>query len=270
MSLLDKIRSDVANAGASRGKFFFVKDGEKRRVRFLQDFEEAETVPFHDSFELNVNVPCQSIFGRTCNYCGEDGLRDRDQYAWTVWDYDSNSVKILMYAVNQCTPIASIMSMYENYGSLLGRDFIIQRTGKGQNTTYTVIPLDKSDLKETSAKPISHKRFLEILDEAYPDTHKDYSEEEEKKPAKKEASKKPAKKEEPTELPWIEPDEDDGDEKTDDPYEGKSAKELFGLCTDRGIEAAPKKDAKYYINLLKEADKASDDWEDDGDDDWEE
>lgn len=59
------------------------------------------------------------------------------------------------------------------------------------------------------------------------------------------------------------------DEAEDDPYAGKTAKELFELCKKRGIKAAPKKKADVYIELLKKADAAEaeaddDDW-DDGD-----
>ena len=66
-------------------------------------------------------------------------------------------------------------------------------------------------------------------------------------------------------------DWEEDEEKTD--YSEMSPKELFKLCKDRDIEAAPKKSAKYYINLLEEYDAAQDDWSDDGedeDDDWEE
>lgn len=57
-------------------------------------------------------------------------------------------------------------------------------------------------------------------------------------------------------------------EAEDDPYAGKTAKELFELCKKRGIKAAPKKKADVYIELLKKADAAEaeaddDDWEDD-------
>ena len=64
-------------------------------------------------------------------------------------------------------------------------------------------------------------------------------------------------------------DGDEADDETeDDPYVGKTAKELFELCKKRGIKAAPKKKADVYIELLKKADAAEaeaddDDWEDD-------
>jgi len=55
------------------------------------------------------------------------------------------------------------------------------------------------------------------------------------------------------------------------PYEGKSAMDLFKECKKRGIKAAPKKTAKFYADLLVKADAEaaeetteteSDDWDD--------
>lgn len=69
-------------------------------------------------------------------------------------------------------------------------------------------------------------------------------------------------------------DEDDwGDENEEetDPYAGKSAKELFKMCSDRGIKTKPKQSADAYVKLLKKADEAEAETEDeeDEDDDWE-
>lgn len=55
------------------------------------------------------------------------------------------------------------------------------------------------------------------------------------------------------------------------PYEGKSAMELFKECKARKIKAAPKKPAKYYIDLLVKDDAAkaeTTETESDDDDDW--
>lgn len=82
---------------------------------------------------------------------------------------------------------------------------------------------------------------------------------EEKKPAKKTAAKKAAgkdakkaKEEEPV---------DDGEVD----YSEMDAKELFTLCKERGIKAAVKKPAKYYIGLLEKADAEDADDEEDWD-----
>lgn len=69
-------------------------------------------------------------------------------------------------------------------------------------------------------------------------------------------------------------DEDDcgdEDEEETDPYAGKSAKELFKMCSDRGIKTKPKQSAEAYVKLLKKADEAEAETEDeeDDDDDWE-
>lgn len=55
------------------------------------------------------------------------------------------------------------------------------------------------------------------------------------------------------------------------PYDGKSAMELFKECKKRGIKAAPKKTAKFYADLLVKADAEatadteteSDNWDED-------
>ena len=62
------------------------------------------------------------------------------------------------------------------------------------------------------------------------------------------------------------------DEEETDPYAGKSAKELFKMCTDRGIKTKTKQSADAYVKLLQKADEAEADTEsedDDEDEDWE-
>lgn len=67
---------------------------------------------------------------------------------------------------------------------------------------------------------------------------------------------------------WGEEEEEKKPEK--DPYKGKTAKELFMMCKERGIKTAPKKDAAEYAKLLKKADEAAvEETEEDDDDDWE-
>ena len=68
--------------------------------------------------------------------------------------------------------------------------------------------------------------------------------------------------------------DDWGDEEEEEtgPYAGKSAKELFKMCADRGIKTKPKQSADAYVKLLKKADEAEAETEgdeDDEDDDWE-
>lgn len=68
-----------------------------------------------------------------------------------------------------------------------------------------------------------------------------------------------------------EAEDDWGDEPEEDkdPYAGKSAKELFKMCQDRGIKTKPKQKADAYVKLLKKADEAeTEEDQADDDDDW--
>lgn len=64
-------------------------------------------------------------------------------------------------------------------------------------------------------------------------------------------------------------DDEDAGEENGNPYDGKTAMELFKECKKRGIKAAPKKPAKFYADLLTKDDAKSDDAGDDGED-WDE
>ncbi len=273
MGLVDKIKQDVKKSGQNKGKFIYFREGTKQRVRFLTDMDDGQEVTFHDSFEQGVNVPCQELFGKNCPYCDDDSLRTRSQYVWTVYNYETKETQLFMFPVNNCSPIPALMAMYENYGTITDRDYVISVSGKQQNKTFSVVPMDKVKFRNEKAKPFAEKAVLKMLDKAFPCDETDDDEEEEtpkKSPASKAASKKPAKKAEPESDDY----EDDWDDKEDDDvvdYSEMSAQELYKLCKEREIKVAPKKPAKYYINQLEEYDAAQDDWGDDeeDDDDWE-
>lgn len=270
---LSSIKNEIKKSGTSKGKFLFFKEDSKVRVRFLTDMEDGLEVPFHDSYQLGVNVPCQETFGRDCEYCEDDNLRTRNMYVWSVYDYESKEVKLLMAAVNNCSPVPALASLYESYGTLTDRDYEIKRIGKGQNTTYSVIPLEKMKFRNTKVKAMSEQAMLKCIDKAYPADNSEDLEEEEDEP-KKNKKKGTKTNNKPLKGKMNEPEDDDNwdDEEEENNYESMSAKELFQLCKDREIDCKPKKTKEYYIDLLEEADEEdSDDWdEEEEDDDWDE
>lgn len=281
MGLVDKIKNDVKKAGANKGKFIYFREGQKQRVRFLTDMDDGMEVTFHDSFELGINVPCQERFGRTCPCCDRDDLRTRSQYIWSVWNYEAKEVQLFMFPVNNCSPIPALMAMYENYGTLCDRDYVISVSGKQQNKTFSVVPMDKVKFRNEKAKPYSEKSILKMLDKAWPcDEVVDDDEDEENEAPKKRPAKtavKKSRKPEPEDDFEEEDDYDDeswGDEEDDAvDYSEMSAKELFDLCKERGIKVPPRKPAKFYINELEEYDAAQSDWgdeEEEDNDEWEE
>lgn len=285
MGLVDKIKADVKKSGQNKSKFIYFREGTKQRIRFLTDMDDGMEVTFHDSFAASVNVPCQEHFGRTCPYCEDESLRTRSQYVWSVYNYDTKEVQLFMYPVNNCTPIPALMAMYENYGTITDRDFVISVSGKQQNKTFSVVPMDKVKFRNDKVKPFSEKAILKMLDKAFPcDVESDEDDDDDevdikskKRPAKADNAKK-ASKSEPDVDDDIDEDDDydedeDWSEEEDDVvgYSDMSPKELYALCKEREIKVPPKKPAKFYINQLEEWDKAHEDWSDDEDDDdeWE-
>ena len=282
MGLVDRIKADAKRSGQNKSKFIYFKEGVKVRIRFLTDMDDGMEVKFHDSFERSINSPCQEIFGRTCPYCEDETLRTRSQYVWSVYNYETKEVQLFMFPVNNCSPIPSLMAMYENYGTITDRDYVISVSGKQQNKTFSVVPMDKVKFRNEKAKPYSDKAILKMLDKAFPcdvnneeneDDDGGYEEEAPKKHTQKSTNVKKSKKPEPepddddeVEDDYEELEEDEDDESVN--YSDMSPKELYKLCNERDIEVQPKKPAKYYIQLLKEYDEAHEDWGED-DDEWE-
>lgn len=256
MSILNDIKAAAAKSGANKAKIIYFREGQKVRIRFLSDMDDGIKVMFHDSFERGINCPCQETFGEDCPLCEDENLRTREQYIWSVYDYDANEVKILMAPVNNCSPIPALVGMYEAYGTLIDRDYVITKNGKQQNTTYSVVPMDKVKFRNTKVKPLSESKIYDILQKAFPFDDED----EEEKYAKKKKNKTAAKSKK------YEKYDDEEVEEVELDYEEMSAKELYSLCKERGISVKPKMKQAYYINLLEEEDEA-DEWDDDDDDD---
>lgn len=279
MGLLDSIKNDVKKSGQNKGKFIYFREGQKVRIRFLQDMDDGLEVVWHDSFERGINVPCQEIFGRECEYCDDDTLRTRSQYCWSVWNYESNEVQLFMFAVNNCSPIPALVAMYENYGTLTDRDYVISVSGKQQNKTFQVVPMDKVKFRNEKAKPFAKKTVLKMIDKAWPDENSDGSNDIEddevempKKRDKKPVVKGKSKSNKDEDYEDEDYDNEEFDEEEDEEeqnYSEMSSVELFKLCKERGIEAAKRKPEKYYIKLLEEYDAAHEDWEDEEEDEWE-
>lgn len=270
--LLSKIKNDVKRSGSNKRKLIYFRDGSKLRVRFLTDMDDGMEVKFHDNFEAGINVPCQEAFGRNCPYCeDEDSVRTRSQYIWSVWNYEAKEVQLFMFPVNNCSPIPALMAMYETYGTLCDRDYIITQVGKQQNKTFSVVPMDKNKFRNDKAKAFSEKGILKILDKAFPFDDGEEMEDDDYEVEDKKSKKTKAKSKKHEEYDEDEDDTFDDEEFDDEEesYEDMSPKELFKLCKEREIEAKPKKNARYYINLLEEYDEAQDDWGSEDDDEWE-
>lgn len=290
---LSDIKSEIAKSGANRGKILYFKENTQVRVRFLTDFEEGLKVIFHDSFKLSVNYPCQEQFGRECPGCDSDDLRTRAKYCWVVYDYESKEVKLLLEAVNQCSPVGQLSAHYETYGTLTDRDYIIKQVGSQTSKTFAVMAQEKRQFRG-KAKPLSEKAILQILDKAYP-CEDAVEEEDETDEPEWNKNMKPsqlykvcqdrgidAKPKQPKSyyIEKLEQDDEEkqfeeesetgdewGEEEGKPDYESMKAQELYKLCRERNIECEKKKTQKYYIDLLEKADEDAD-WIEGEEDEW--
>lgn len=280
MGLLSSIKNDAKKSGQNKGKFTYFREGNKVRVRFLQDMDDGMEIPWHDSFEQGVDIPCQELFGRECEYCDDDTLRTRNKYCWSVWNYEAKEVQLFMFPVNNCSPVSALVAMYENYGTLMDRDYVISVSGKQQNKVFSVVPMDKAKFRNEKAKPFAKKTVLKMLDKAWPDENADSDDGDEevtKKKGKKSQNKggkaksKQAKDEDYGDDDDYENEEfeEDGGDTGEQDYSDMSAVELFKFCKERGLEPAKRKPEKYYIRLLEEDDAVHDDWDEDSEDEWE-
>ncbi len=168
MGIIENIKRDIAKSGTNKSKILYVKSDSKVRIRFLQELDTGYQFDFHDSYELGVNALCQEELGKDCPIHDDERLRTRPMYVWSVYNYDTQEVQLMVYAVNSFTPVNALMTMYENYETIMDRDYVIQKTGKGTNTAYTVIPQDKQKFRNTKLKPLAKSAILKILAAAYP------------------------------------------------------------------------------------------------------
>lgn len=280
MGLVDKIKADVKKSGQNKGKFIYFREGQKQRIRFLTDMDDGMEITFHDSYAKSIAVPCQEHFGRNCPYCEDEELRTRSQYIWSVYNYETKEVQLFMFPVNNCSPIPALMAMYENYGTICDRDYVISVSGKQQNKTFSVVPMDKVRFRNDKVKACSEKAILKMLDKAFPCDAEESDEEEEgedievtsrKKSGKPVAKSGKRKDQEPEDDDDYDDsyDEEEDEDKVD--YSDMTAKELYQLCKERGIDVKPKRPERFYIKQLEEYDAAHEDWddEDESDDNWE-
>lgn len=253
MGVLDNIRNEAKKASSNKSKLMFFKDGTKTRVRFLTDMEDGLEIKFHDSFAKSINTPCREVFDEECPYCDDEELRTRNKYVFCVYDYESESVKLICEPVNSFSPIPQLVAFYDSYGTITDRDYVIQQTGKGQNKSFAIIPQDKKAFRVPKVKPYSEQKILQILAKAYPADE----ETEETSKRKPKANSKPKKQDE-----W----EDDEEESANE-YEDMTAQELYKLCKERDIDCKPRKEKQFYINLLQEDDEAEEEWNDEEEED---
>lgn len=229
-SLVETMKETISRSGSKKSESFYIKKDAKVRIRFLNDMEEGLKVQFHDKWG-EFNHPCLKYYGKECPNCHNKEARTADNFIWTVWNYETKRREIFMFKANRCSPIPALVSLFETYGTITDRDYVIQRTGDGTDTTYSVIPVDKKKFKGDE-KPFTEKQILKKLLEMFPyddeDTEDEDDEDEVETPKNKnkKVNKKSKYEEEDDDEDFDEDDEDEDDEDEEEKPKNKTKKKV--------------------------------------------
>lgn len=206
---LDQIKTAVKNSGSSKKDILYFGADTSKRIRFLQELDEGHSYTFHSDFETKIYEPCQDQEDHEdCKLC-QQGIGTKEVFVWSVYDYDTSSVKLLAIKATGISPVPALIEFFEEYGTIMDRDYKIKKVGKGMGGSYTVTPLDKEKFGVKKAKPYSEKEIWEMFKKAYSSKDvddDDDDEEEEVKPTKKskKAKKEKSLKDKYLDLDWDE------------------------------------------------------------------
>lgn len=279
MGLIDAMKERIKNSGTSRKEVFYVGADSKKRIRFLQELDDGFEFKFHSHWNRGINALCAETYGKDCPYCSDtdEEMKEITQYAWSVWDYDANAVRILLYKATGISPVPQLIEFAEEYGTICDRDYTIKKSGKGMSGNVTVIPSEISKFRNAKAKPFTYKQIVKLLQAAYPINEEDIDREDDEdedrpKKGKKAEKKQPKKKEKTLEEKLKELDIDDlrniaielGVAKKE--LKGLDEEEIVELLVDDNDEDDLKEAYEDYMENLED-DSDEDDDEDDEEED---
>ena len=265
-SIISRIKNSVQSSGGNFGKLVRVAPDKKVRLRFLTEMDQGQEFKFHGNWDKGVDALCREHFGEKCPMCDNEDLTTTMKWGWSVWDVEAKEVKIFLWKASSKSPISQFLSYYENYGTILDRDYVIERKGTKFDTSYTIIPMDKSKFRNEKAKAFSDQGLLKILGKAFPvkDLEEDEDEDEEEAPKKGKKKNSKEEVEEELDLDWLEEKLESEDIDEDDFCEYHEISSL------KKLKKKTKKEIKAMIKDFQENGDFDDEDEDDDDDDDEE
>lgn len=210
-NFLDQIKTAVKNSGSSKKDILYFGADTSKRIRFLQELDDGHSYTFHSDFETKVYEPCQDQEDHeNCKLC-QQGIGTKEVFVWSVYDYDTSTVKLLAIKATGISPVPALIEFFEEYGTIMDRDYKIKKVGKGMGGSYTVTPLDKEKFGVKKAKPYSEKEIWDMFKKAYSskEVEEDDDDEEDEEGAKPTKKSKKAKKEKSLKDKYLELDWDE-------------------------------------------------------------
>ena len=198
MGLINHMKNQIAKSGSNKKEILYFAKNTIKRVRFLQELDNGFEFQFHNDWDTKIFELCKDPEDHeNCKLCN-DGISIQENFVWSVWDYDSNSVKLIQFKASGVSPIPALIEMYEEYGTIMDRDYKIKKIGKGQGSSFSVTPLDKERFSNKKAKALNKMQVKEILEKAWTSNSvenvEDDEDGDEEEVIEKKAKKKKAKK----------------------------------------------------------------------------
>lgn len=201
-NLISEMKAKIAASGSSKKELLYFGKDSVHRIRFLQELDTGSMFQFHNDWNANILELCKDPDEHeNCELC-KQGIKIYENFAWSVWDYDANAVRIILFKASGVSPIPSFIEMFEEFGTIMDRDYKVKKVGQGQGSSFVVTPLDKERFNNKKAKAYTEAQVKEILEKAYAkaEVDDDDEDEEEVKTTKKSKKKEPTLREKFEEL----------------------------------------------------------------------
>lgn len=162
--MLSKIKSEIKRSSGNLNDVFYLGEDESAKLRFLEEVDDALEVRWHDKYDDNIDTPCLKYYDLECPHCksSDEELRTRNLYCWSVYNQEDDIKQIFKFPANRFSPVPQLIEMYEAYGTLTERDYLIKRTGSGFDTNYNVVPMDKEEL-DKDIEPHTKEEIMEVF-----------------------------------------------------------------------------------------------------------
>lgn len=254
MSIYEKMKAEAKQKSSNKSLKFWCPDGQKKKVRFIQDIDKPYEIMVHYDYQLNINRTCTEQLGESCADCSA-GIPFRSVYAWTVWNHDENKRQLLAYHSSKCTPISALIALHDTLGSLLVRDVTLSCNGKGKDAEFNVVSHDPEQLPPNTPRnelvPFSFEQAVKIYKDAEfkqvttGEPQKTYS----SNPLNNVTNTQHGWNNAPQGIP--EPDK----------YAGKTDFELYTILTqERKIDVPTRQTIEFYKQKLVEDDNSKNTW----------
>ena len=160
---------------------FNTKEGEKKKIRFISDFNEPITMFMHGKYNpsigkkggMDYNFPCLRQLGKECPMCKEYeeqddfDLKAKENYIWTVKEYEYDKK---LYFMMNASPKAKTIIPYlidiltdedEEVEDLRKHDLSIKQIGAGTNKSFTIKAGKEEEM--LNEKPYTKKEIIELM-----------------------------------------------------------------------------------------------------------